>query len=205
MSDENVRCLPVLSRLICEQRNINWGFPEGLGNLPKQTEYSPVHMGDETIFEPTKTPPKELEVGVNDNDVDDNKVNEVGNDQQKDLESQERRVQSLECLTQMTPSSSRTPTRPFPTQSIPWGQPRRPRMFQKRPPTDSSSDDDSNVPPLETAPSVAPPSVKTRTKRVKVLAPDSTPPSPTILALNPKRARQPQTRSKSVKKFQGKI
>ena len=217
--------LPVLSRLFCEQRNWDWGMPSTLADLspPRETDLnlepmvSPLNPAvTEQTMDTSNHANSEVNPGTADNhDSDDQE--EVGDQAPSDgnktvvgdehhisdEDSQERRVQNLECLTQTLPGSSKKKSQklPFPLRSIPWGYKATPSKFQQRPA--SESDDDEDLPQLEEIPSPKTNLLAKKVKRVRVNLPDSPPPSPIITSKDLKRARVPQTRSQSSKKLKG--
>ena len=197
--------LPILSRLVCEQRNLSWGITS-VDLAKPQNSSSELIEEEELRVSPIQSMMKEKDGEQAIPVFNSEKLNQtaVGDLHQSELDSQERRVQSLECLTQTDPST-RTPGRLFQLRPNPFGRQKRSSKFQSRPDSDADTDEEneSTVQLKKTPSSSMNIESAPRAKRVKVVAPDSTPPSPLILAKNAKRARMPQTRSKAVKKLQG--
>ena len=213
--------LPVLSRLVCEQRNLDAGLPSNLADLstiqapevdaePMVSPLTPFQKRHFSVPPPrtgeSPSPPDPSNEDVEDVDGAQASDDEVGDERHTVAdESQERRIQNLECLTQSLPGSSKKkPKLPYSLRPTPWGQLASPSTFQRQ--SASDDDEDSALPPLETIPSPKSDLPKTKKpKRVRIDIPENSPSSPIITAKDLKRARAPQTRSQSSKKLKGNL
>lgn len=145
--------LPVLTRLVCEHRNISWGLePEGLS--PEEEEMVHLQMSE-----------KQLEDQVEETQNPD----QVGKIQMDELQHalQDEDLQPIRpgVLTQVLPGTSNNTVMMSPES-------------QHSSPTESRK----RLQPFQDA-------VGEKSKRVKIVAPDSTPSSPQILTKNALRAK----------------
>ena len=223
--------MPILSRLICEQRNLDWGMPSTLPELSPLKEpemnlepmVSPLNSTAKTLPKSkdwgTTPPPRTgvsptratMEQGSDNEDEQEvhfpprrvnTTIGEDGKDgderQDSEDDSQERRVQNLDCLTQALPGSSKK------FKERPDYLRQKSQLISNLDNQDTPNESEQEPPPLECIPSPKTPSrVQKRGKRVRINIPDSPPQSPIILTKNAKRARAPHTRSQVNKKLKG--